>query len=658
MTNVIRKLAVFGCLTVLVPAGAQEPGPVFRTTAREVVLDLVVRDRKARQVKDLQSSEVQIFEDGVPQQVLGFRFVAGRSAGAGNSQPRPSNALRAVNLICLVFENILGDPDLLTNALEASRQFLAVPLQPGSYVGVFRLDAGLVTLHPFTDDREELLQAARAGFAAPAEDFAGTAAAMRSSIPGAPEDPQPVARKKIARGGIGAMSGFVFRDWRPGLDQMTTVVRQLEGLPGRKTVVVFGRGLLNPPERQLQLLVEQAKQAHITFYDFPLAGQHFGGTAATDPTRSTWQTGDPERAMRQPIGGSGVRVSPLATSTGGDIFATLDYKKAFQRVFEDVNTHYEATYRPRSEKLDGHLRRVEVRVSRPGLTVQSRTGYFAVPDTGAAPSQASFETAAFAALAAQQPPHAFDFQSRAYRFRPGETATDSVIAFEFPGSSLSATSVPERQKYKVHYSLLALVKDPGGQVVAKLSRDFPAEIDEAQWTALRGGVVVYAAPIQIVHGRHTVETAVVDHEGARATAGAFELASLACRGVCLSDPVLVQGFESLAAQPDPADPLQIPRGRVVPELAASLRPDVSPRVYFVVYPNRSSADKPRISMKVLVNGQVTTDQMVDLPAPDTSGAIPMVIRLNPHSGKSEIRIAALQGRESVERTLTYSVPGR
>jgi hypothetical protein len=54
------------------------PESTIRVTTTEVALDLAVRDKKGRQVKNLKPADVEIYEDGVRQQVLSFRLVPGR----------------------------------------------------------------------------------------------------------------------------------------------------------------------------------------------------------------------------------------------------------------------------------------------------------------------------------------------------------------------------------------------------------------------------------------------------------------------------------------------------------------------------------------------------------------------------------------------------
>ena len=62
---------------------AQEPSPsntTIRSSVEEVVLDLLVRDAKGKPVKNLETSDITVLEDGVPQKIRSFRLVAGHEA--------------------------------------------------------------------------------------------------------------------------------------------------------------------------------------------------------------------------------------------------------------------------------------------------------------------------------------------------------------------------------------------------------------------------------------------------------------------------------------------------------------------------------------------------------------------------------------------------
>src|ERR1017187_1060553 len=106
---------------------AQTPDVVIRSSVREVLLDVVVRDAHGHLIANLKPGEVTVYEDGVRQDVRSFRLVAGSEVRiedqkqsaetqaaetglAGPNTKRPSvNPLRTVNLVCIVLSDL--DPD-------------------------------------------------------------------------------------------------------------------------------------------------------------------------------------------------------------------------------------------------------------------------------------------------------------------------------------------------------------------------------------------------------------------------------------------------------------------------------------------------------------------------------------------------------------------
>src|SRR2546430_10997404 len=53
----------------------QATPPTVRSTAQEVVLDMVFRDKKGRTIRDIRPEEIHVSEDGVEQKVTSFRLV-------------------------------------------------------------------------------------------------------------------------------------------------------------------------------------------------------------------------------------------------------------------------------------------------------------------------------------------------------------------------------------------------------------------------------------------------------------------------------------------------------------------------------------------------------------------------------------------------------
>jgi hypothetical protein len=152
-----------------------------------------------------------------------------------------------------------------------------------------------------------------------------------------------------------------------------------------------------------------------------------------------------------------------------------------------------------SEREDGHFRKIEVKLARPGLRVETRSGYFAVPDTGARPVTPE-EMAGLKALDTQPRPHAFDFLSRAYRFRDAGGKAQYAIAFEMPISNLTATPEEAGNTHRLHASLLALVKNAQGQIVDRVSKDVPSEVSDDRLAAVQVELMTYQHAVNLPPG--------------------------------------------------------------------------------------------------------------------------------------------------------------
>src|SRR5215510_14433219 len=86
------------------PGQTQKPrtpdqGSSVRIVSEEVLLDIVVRDKKGRPVTDLKSDEIEIYEDGVKQQINSFRKVEKMDTGAGAGAPNNASNAASNNTV-------------------------------------------------------------------------------------------------------------------------------------------------------------------------------------------------------------------------------------------------------------------------------------------------------------------------------------------------------------------------------------------------------------------------------------------------------------------------------------------------------------------------------------------------------------------------------
>ncbi len=707
-----------------------EPGVTIHQTVQEVVLEVMARDTRGRMVKNLKPSDLEVYEDGVRQQIQSFKFIEGREVMSQTSKvPAPVtqraggvlNPLKAVNLVCIVFSNL--DAYNKKFAVDAVQEFLKSQLDPDTWVAVFNLDSLLTVLHPFTNNRNEIMEAANRASTGTGVDFASIAASVLSAAPlieyievtqsgntsggtvsatqkisGGQLNPSTIVgadvsnsrAANIQRGDLAAQRReFGGIEGMREMEQILAMIRQLGTLPGRKSVLLLSPGLATTGDPDLfKSMVDKANKANVTVYAIDVNGlsaeldqskassnalSHAASVSSSQGNRNSSNSAAAtmERMREGDYVNDAVRTTDtqaslraLSESTGGFLIgSTNDLRKPFQRLVEDVETHYEVIYRPSSSVYDGRLRTINVKSLRADLNVESRKGYFALPVLGSSADLSASEVAGLGALSLKEAPHAFEFKAAAYQFRPNASNSQNDMVFEIPAANLTATPEPAVKRHRMHVALLALVKDANGQVVDKFSQDSPYEIPDENLSKAQATSITFTHALALPPGHYTLETAALDQEANRASISKVAFESPEQKGVALSSIMLVQHMEPVKGKVEQTDPLEFQPDpaqgqRVIPELVTNLTSSATPYVFFVVYPDRSLTDKPKIQAEFLVGGQLLAKQVVDLPAPDATGAIPMVINTAAKPGSCELRITALQGNSSAKQSLTYSIAAK
>ncbi len=728
----VPALCVLGACCALAQPPQTAPGQpntVIRLSTKEVVLDLIVRDKHGHLVSDLQPDEVKIYEDGVPQRVTFFRDIQGREQleaektaarveAASPDLTHPLNSLREVNFVSIVFA-----PMRLQNlafAREAVQEFLKSEVLPNTYVTVYRLDARLRLVQPYTHDKPTLLAAVeratkgnsllKSGTLAstilmnpnPGTVTTNTAGIAATSAPNAnplaqpafdPRDPQ-LARNLA---GLDASTGLTtalqteaeletrlrFVDSLATgmtiLDEMRELIHSQSRLPGRKIVLYLSDGLQLPPDRArtFDAVVSDANRSGVTFYtvdtrgltgpqDNPInasvtqlnravtesqqggalmQGQLSGGTAF-DAGRAT------EDVQLLAVSNTQLALQALAVRTGGFAVAnTNELAKPMERVMEDIRTHYELAYAPASEVYDGHFRKIAVKVDRPNVTVQTRSGYYALPDLNGEPLQ-SFEVTALKAMITRPTPHNVPYDTALMQFRPDQNAMQCEVAFEVPIAGLKIMPDQKTGKARLQASVVALIQDASGQVVGKVSRQFVRTVSNSDVAAIRGEKIEYAEPVDLAPGHYTLSTAVIDGEAN--AIGAMRLAAYVkpASQLGLSSLEVVKRITPLNGERNPLDPLETQNGRVTVTLDSNAPSGKPVDLYFIVYPDqRSESEPPKLLVELLNNGKEVARMNPELPKPDNTGAIPVVAELKPPVGEYDVRVTVRQGTAAAQSTL-------
>ena len=379
---IVMKLVAASCLLSLaICRGQTPPSANFESAAQEVLLDVVVRDKKGQRVANLEPAEVTVFDNGVPRKITSFRLNEGGD----------------VRLVTLIYNRL--DLESRSLARKASLDFLRTEIPPNVFMSVLVLDDGVRAVQAFTQDRALLKTAVEHAAAGTAPELRADSrrieADLRQQLTGGAGDPAGAPMAQMMLNMLSSVRGSE-------MAQTINIVSQQYTSPGRKSILFFSTGLAVPQgmDEQWKTLLSTANRFNVSFY----AIDSRGISTARANAESVSETQDAASASRSKTltHGNGLvtpamvqaqemtiaggkangqnRLAELADATGGFLIAnTNDFRNDMRKVSEDIESYYQLTYNPQIEKYDGSFRKVEVRSTRPNLHIQSRAGYLALP---------------------------------------------------------------------------------------------------------------------------------------------------------------------------------------------------------------------------------------------------------------------------------------
>ncbi len=455
------------------------------------------------------------------------------------------------------------------------------------------------------------------------------------------------------------------------MDALRHLVRSQQKLPGRKVVIYLADGLALPMARRdvVQSLISFANQEGVVFYTVdtrglsvddpvthPLASlvQAASESSVSKTTPRVSHLEDDDIALSV-ASNTQLAMEEVAESTGGfAVVNTNQIAQPMQRMMEDIRDHYELAYTPTSTKYDGHFRTIEVHVRRPRVKVQTRKGYFALPDINGEAVQA-FEMPALTAINQRPAPAPFPYHAALIKSRPRVDAVGYEVAFDIPISSLRVVMNHKTGKSQVQIALFALIQKADGEVVGKISRILGREVNKAELRLLGKQHILYAEPIELRAGHYLVRTAVTDEQAEKTSAKDISLFVDSGKTFGLSSVQLVKNIFPLSGPRNPSDPFQTDSLRILPTLSESVPVGEPVDVYFVVFPNEASGPDSRVTLQMFQDGKEISRRVMPLPEAEPDGSIPMLVRLTPGEGKCDVIVTAQQGNLRAQSGLSIKI---
>lgn len=689
---------------------------VIRATTNEVVVDVVVRDKKGKLVRGLTAKDFTLLEDGQPQRVTLVREIAGSlSVDPANTTPVSKegantlpDATRPVRLITLVFDRLGIDSRRL--ARQAGNDLIKEALAPNVYIAVFTSDLYLRAVQPYTNDREKIrLAIEKAAGGSAMTNYADANGAMRLALDSTNGSEGAAAAASGGSKGSGVDGGAMAQE---SMNRMVTdmlefaetssqeqqgrssifglwgIVKEQARLPGRKTVLYFSEGLQVPNSLvgQFRNMISSANRANVSVYAIDARGLSVDGDSgaaqellATNLKVSQRQYRSTEesaavtrqeamqfdRALDSLHANPQVNLAELAESTGGFLIANMnDFRQPLRRLNEDIGSYYEVIYRPTNGNLDGTFRAIETKLNRNDVKIQSRSGYFALPflnGTHVLPH----EVPLLNALNTNPQPRGIDFRADVRLGRPAVGRYHAVIIFEMPMKDITFRALDPEPSYRTHTSFLALVKDSQGTVVGKISRDLPVNQPKANLQGFQSGRVIFTYPLLLAAGRYTIESAAADIEGKKIAARktALIIPTSDETMLAISAPVLVRRLDVAPAKPQGDDPFIVGNKRVIPTLQDHVPGGAKSALsfFFTIYPGAgqgAKADKPTAAIEFMLDEQSLGGAAVELPAPQADGSIPYIATIplaNFKSGLYEVKVRARQRQQSALRSFFVTI---
>ncbi len=573
-------LVTSAVLAVGVALGAQgapqdqtiQPPVTFRSEINYVEVDARVLDGQGAFVPGLTAADFQVLEDGKPQKVDAFSFIN----IPVERQARPLFAKAPIERD--VADNITGYDgrvyvivldDQHTHPLRSQRLKVAARQFVTRYMGA-NDTAAIVYTSGRSDVAQEFTNSQRRLLAA-VDKFMGRK--LRSSTLERLDEEQRTRGLRQQGDRIDdpfdqerAMMA------RTTLDSLRNLSNYLAGISGRrKAIIYFSEGVdydifdvFNTSGGASAVLqasrdaVAAATRANVSIYGIDPRGLGAGGDDLIEvqdtPQDMSLNLGLTTFGNEVQRSQDSLRV--LSTETGG--FAVVnqnDMATAFERVVADNSAYYLLGYYSSNERRDGRFRKIEVKVTRPGLTVRSRKGYVAARGRSEVKDDGRTAPELRAALTSPLPTSALPLALAAAVFKGGAGKGAVVLSTLIAARDLDL--VEKDGLFNNQLEIIVTAADYGGKTFPGDRATLTLAMKPDSVQRLRAGGFRILNSIDLPPGRYQLRVAARESNTKRAGSVVYDLdvPDFTKEKLALSGLALTSATSGLVPTARPKDPL-------------------------------------------------------------------------------------------------------
>ena len=511
----------------------------FKVPVDVIIVNATATDAKGKPVLDLTADDFKIFEDGKPQPIHTFTletYKAIQPLVRSGPEPAPATtqddapSFSQPRLFSLVIDDVTSAREYLYATVEAAKKFVEQDLGPADQVAVVAA-SGRVQ-HPFTDDKQLLmaelgafhekadassvfrstcpiltdLQAQR--IAHEVNDGISMEVAVQETIACAHLENFPLAAPNIVRStAINQFQEAAYRN-RALLRNLRQYIRSLRHFEARKSLILFSDGFLfEEITYELQDVVDQALRSGVVLNTVDIRGLYVTTIAASDNLAFVppWLIGQKQSLLSADASAQEEPLSQLAHDTGGLFYRNSNDLHAGLKAISDREAHsYVLTYASPAQKADGRYHKIKLEVSRPGLQLSYRKGYYAPKEqmTSERRSKEDILEALNAPGNVNEIPVRFSYNS--YQVDDSRYEVELVAQVDIR----RMTFVEEESRRRNLISLVVVAFDESDRYVDGLQKDVSFNLSASSYSELLSRGLASKVTIRVPPGRYKIRTVV------------------------------------------------------------------------------------------------------------------------------------------------------
>jgi VWFA-related protein len=583
---------------------------ILRATTNRVLVDVRIYDKTGNPVRDLKPSDFKVTEDGVPQTIMDFSLEDVEKlaqATGGNEQaqvidlaklPPEANAeqvLQDHRLLVFFFDLTSMQPDEVMRAQKASSDFITNRMTPADLIALVTYSSSLRVTQDFTNNHDSLKKALRAILVGEESSSLATAGAI-GEAGGTDANGMEIVTQDVSDAFTPDETEFNIFNTDEKLAAIESLATMLRKVPGRKSVLYFSSGITRTGQENqatLRAATDAANQADVSLYTMDARGllalPPGGDVSSSSPSGAALYSGSAVASQVSNLQGSRETLATLSTDTGGRSFYDLnDFSPAFEEVQRENSSYYLIGYAPTNTRNDGRFRHIRVEVSRPGLKVQARPGYFA-PKSFQQLTRAERENQLQQVMDLDVPFVDLPFVVETAYFRRPDRKFTVIVAAKIPGSQVSF--MKKSGKRETEFDFAWKFTDDKNHVAGGLHDVLPVKVTNDTLEEIIAGNLFYEGEVVLPPGKYNLKVVVRENESGKI--GTFEtpivVPDVADTGLGLSSIVLSNEVKSADdlnrahVNRDKNSPLQVGNRSILPSVTRVFRTNQMLTVYLESY---------------------------------------------------------------------------